>query len=250
VHSKVYGKKIFSYKADRLIACSNSIKEHLVKYFNINQERIRVIYNFVDPEEAMVSIERSALRKGLGIDDQSFIIGFIGRFSFREKGVDILLESFKRLSFANNHVILILIGDGEDLKFIIDFIKKNNLKALVLPSKENIFDYFNIIDIVILPSRVDPFPLVMLESGMMKKAFIGSDVDGIKEFIVNGKDGLIFPKENEESLLENTTFLINNPDLRNKFGEALFTKVMSNFTIKKIIPLYKQTYQQLIEDHR
>ena len=86
------------------------------------------------------------------------------------------------------------MGAGEELKFINDFIKKNNLKALVLPSKENVFDYFNIIDIVVLPSRIDPFPLVMLESGLMKKAFIGSSVDGIKEFIVNGKDGIRFSK--------------------------------------------------------
>jgi L-malate glycosyltransferase len=246
VHSKVYGKKIISYKADYLIACSNSIKDHLIGYFKINSERIKVIYNFVDPKEAIVKIERSVLRRELGIEEQFIVIGFIGRFSVREKGVDILLESFHRLSSDYTSLILVLIGAGEDLNLINDFIKKNNLKVLVLPSKVNIFDYFNIIDIVVLPSRVDPFPLVMLESGMMKKTFIGSDVDGIKEFIVNGIDGFIFPTENVDLLTENLDALITNSELRIKFGHYLNEKVINNFTSEKIVPLYKLAYQKLL----
>ena len=104
VQSKVYGRKIFSYKADYLVACSNSIKDHLINYFRINPDRITVIHNFIDPTDAVIKTEKSVLRRELGLVDQSVIIGFIGRFSLSEKGVDVLLQSLRRLSFDNNQI--------------------------------------------------------------------------------------------------------------------------------------------------
>jgi glycosyltransferase involved in cell wall biosynthesis len=250
VQSKVLGKKLFSYKADCLIACSIATKEHLIKYFNINQERIKVIYNFVDPKEVVISRERFELRKELGIDEQAIVIGFIGRFSVREKGVDVLLEAFKIISHEYNNLKLIMIGDGDDKKYINNFINQNNLDAVILSPKTNIYDYLNLIDIVVLPSKVDPFPLVMIETGLIKKAFIGSDVDGIKEFIENGKDGFLFPAEKVDLLTEKLNDLISNPELRKKIGEELYNKVVNNFTSDKIIPLYHQSYQQLMKNYR
>ena len=53
----------------------------------------------------------------------------------------------------------------------------------LLSSKENIYDYYNIMDLVVLPSRIEPFGIVVIEAGMMNKPFIGSNVDGIAEII-------------------------------------------------------------------
>jgi glycosyltransferase involved in cell wall biosynthesis len=191
IHSKVHGKKFLSYKAKYFIACSNNIKQHLIDYFGISPKLIEVIYNFVDINEVKISLDNLPLRKELKINDDEIVVGFIGRFSKLEKGIDVLLESFRTLTTGYRNIILLLIGDGEDKNLILNFINKEHLRAHVLNPKENIYDFYNIIDIVVLPSKVDPFPLVMLESGLMKKAFIGSDIDGIKEFIENGKNGML-----------------------------------------------------------
>ena len=248
VQSKVYGKKIFSYKADCLIACSNYIKEHLINYFRIDAGRITVIHNFVDPKEAVVTKEKTTLKRELGLEDSIIIIGFIGRFSVREKGVDILLESFKKLSSDDNDSRLIMIGDGEDEDYVKNFITSNDLKTILITPKENIYDYYNIIDIVVLPSRIEPFGIVVIEGGLMKKSVIASDIDGLKEIIDNGVNGSLFPYENVKSLTATLKVLIKNSQMRIKFGEELYKKVMNNFTNKKIVPLYKQTYQQLMKD--
>ncbi|OGU36134.1 MAG: hypothetical protein A2315_02925 [Ignavibacteria bacterium RIFOXYB2_FULL_35_12] len=251
VRSKVYGRKLFSYKAQILIACSNAIKEHLIEYFKIDQRKIKVIYNFVDPKRVMINTKKSDLKKELGIDDRTTVIGFIGRFSIREKGIDILLESFKDLNKENAYsFVLLLIGDGEDKTYMNNFISTNNLKVLVLSPKENIFDYYNIIDIVVLPSRVEPFGNVAIEAGLMKKAFIGSDIDGLREIIDNSINGILVDKENIGSLTEKLRILIEESELRIRLGEELYHKVANNFTSEKIIPLFKQTYQQLMNENR
>lgn len=251
VRSKVYNKIHFSYKAQTLIACSNAIKKHLIEYFKIDQKRIKVIYNFIDPKGVNINIQKSDLKKELGIDDETTVIGFIGRFSIREKGVDILLKSFKELNSNNiDKITLLLIGDGEDKKYINNFISTNNMNVLVLPPKENIFDYYNILDIVVLPSRVEPFSNVPMEAGLMKKAFIGSGVDGFTEIIDNEVNGFLFPKESVEFLKNSLKVLIQDSKLRVKFGEELYKKVINNFTSDKIIPLFEQAYRQLTKADR
>ena len=246
VQSKVYGKKHLSYKSKILIACSNCIKEHLIKYFKIDPKKIQVIHNFIDLSEAKIQMDKDVLKRELGIEDKTIVISFIGRFSIREKGIDVLLEAFRRISHEYANLKLILIGEGDDKNYIDNFIAKHPINAITLPPKENIFDYYNMIDIVVLPSRVEPFGIVAIEAGLIKKAFIGSNVDGLKEIITDGTDGILFEKENVESLAQNLKKLIDNRDLRTILGEALHQKVIKNFTSGKIVQRYEKIYNQIL----
>jgi glycosyltransferase involved in cell wall biosynthesis len=139
-----------------------------------------------------------------------------------------------------------MIGEGDDKNYMSDFIDKHRLNAITLAPKENIFDYYNIVDIVVLPSRVEPFGIVAIEAGLIKKAFIGSNVDGLKEIITDGTDGILFEKENVESLAQNLKKLIDNRDLRTILGEALHQKVIKNFTSGKIVQRYEKIYNQIL----
>jgi glycosyltransferase involved in cell wall biosynthesis len=250
VQSKVYGKKLFSYKSDFLIACSNSIKEHLVNYFRIDLDRVTVIHNFVDPKETALTKGKSALKKELGLDDSLIVIGFIGRFSIHEKGVDILLEAFNRISHECKNLKLIMIGDGDgdDKNFVNHFIAKNNLNGMILSPKENIYDYYDICDIIVLPSRVEPFGIVAIEAGLMKKPLVASSIDGLKEIIDSGINGILFQSENVELLTYSLRTLIYDKNLRTRFGEELYMKVLIKYTSDKIIPLYKKIYEQCMID--
>ena len=245
VQSKVTGKKRISYKSDYLIAVSNSIKCHLLNYFNVDKKKIVVINNFVDPSEVKIKHDKNKMKEKLGIPSRSFIISFIGRFSIREKGIDILLKAFKDLYVSYSNIYLLLIGDGDDSVFIYDFIEKNSIPCKVIPPQINIFDYYNLIDVLILPSRIEPFGIVVIEAGLMKKICIGSSVDGIKEIIENNIDGLLFESENIESLVDKIKIIISD---RHKFeflANNLYEKVISRFSSDKIIPQYKNLYNSI-----
>lgn len=246
VQSKVYQKKSLSYKSQMLIACSNSIKNHLVNYFKIDQNKIKVIHNFVNETDAKVKIGRDEIKSELNIEEKLLVVGFVGRFSLKEKGVDILLEAFGRASQTNKNTKLIFIGEGEDKKYILDFIFLHKINAAVISPKENIFDYYNIIDIVVMPSRIEPFGIVAVEAGLMKKAVIASNADGLSEIIDNGINGILFPSESIESLTESLILLINNYELRKKLGDRLHEKVKKYFSAEVSLPKYSQAYLELI----
>lgn len=248
VQSKVFNKKFFSYKSDILIACSNSIKAHLINNFKIDERRIKVIYNNVDPKEVVLTKTKTELLNSLDIPLDKFIVGYFGRLDFKEKGIDILLEAFLNLSKINKDIFLLLIGNGVDETKIRSFIAQNKLNAKEMNSQKDIFNYFQLLDVFVLPSRVDPFPLVMLEVGLMKKPFIGSDVDGIAELIEHDKDGLLFEAGNSSDLENQILRIINNKKLANSLAEKLNMKVLNNYTVQSIIPQYEKLYLSMHDE--
>ncbi|MFZ1517807.1 MAG: glycosyltransferase family 4 protein [Ignavibacteriaceae bacterium] len=246
VQSKVSGIKLFSYKADRLIACSGTIKKHLIEFFNIDERRIKVVFNVVDSKSISISQELKQFKMSIGIELDKFVIGFIGRIDFAEKGVDILLDAFNELSISNPNIHLLLIGDGANNQEVKSFCDLHKTNTTFLTSKENIFDYYNLMDLVVLPSRVDPFPLTMIESGYMNRPFIGSNVDGIPELISNEENGLLFESGNVEELKTQIARIYNDRKFGEKLAENLHKKVLDSFTVDKIIPQYEKLYSELL----
>jgi glycosyltransferase involved in cell wall biosynthesis len=243
VHSKVYGKKLFSYKADSLISYSDSITNHLVKYYKKSPSKIRRMKSFVDKSDVQIVLEKDELKKQLSLTENKVIV-FIGRFS-KEKGVDILVQAFNELYYTNKRISLIMIGEGEEEQSLKDYCSENNLPVQFLSPRINIFDYYNIADVIVLPSRVDPFPYVMLESGLMQKPFVGSRVDGISELINNDVNGLLFESENVSELVKSLQLICEDKLLAEKISNNLYHDVLANHTVDKVIHHYIAFYKSL-----
>jgi len=244
IHSKVYGWKWMSYKADNLISVSESITNHLVKYYKISPSKIKRIKNFVDISDGKIKIEKDRLKVQLGLTDQ-LVIMFIGRFS-KEKGVDILVTALKELYSINNKISLVMVGAGEEEMSIKKFCSENKLPIRLVNPARNVFDYYNIADVIVLPSRVDPFPYVMLESGLMNKPFIGSNVDGLSELIKHRINGLLFESENVSELIKCIQMILEDQTLAEQISKNLHKEVIENYTVKKVISDYIAFYDSLV----
>ena len=245
VHSKVYGKKIFSYKADVLIAVSKTIFNHLINYFHKKRERIYLINNFasIDKFENIKFDKPEVLN---AVSPNSKIILFIGRLD-EEKGIDILLEAIKVLQndAEGDKYFLIIVGDGKMRKYCKNFIDENNLYAATVEATTRVIDFYNITDVVVLPSRVDPFPLVVLEAGLMQKPFIGSKVDGIEEIIDDGTDGILCESGNVKSLVAAICNVLEDQELATTLAKNLHRKIINNYTADTILPKYQELYKEL-----
>lgn len=243
IHSKVYDKKSFSYKADRLIAVSNCIKEHVVSNFKPDAGKITVINNFIDPDEVKIITPKEILLKEMNIPEDSVILGYFGRLDIKEKGVDILIDAFKKAAGEFNNIYLFISGIGVDESILREKAGEMKIPVKFLGAIDNIWDYVYLSDIIILASRIDPFPITMIEAGLAGKAFIGSDADGIPEFIDNYIDGILFCKEDISELYIKMKELISDKSLRIKLGNKLHQKVLSDYVPEKIIPLLEDIYR-------
>lgn len=224
VHSFVKGLKNLSFRSDKIITVSKAVEEHLYKNYPHVKDRCETIYNCIDesfyePRE----INPLKLRKSLGYTDSDKIVLFAGRISII-KGVDTLISALVKINQQNENVKLILLGQVEDFN-ISEAAKGFEKQISVIQPTENISVFYEVSDIVVLPSRIDPFPYVMLEAGATKKPFIGGNTGGIAEFIEDGVDGILIEPGDSDQLADKIIFLIDNPAQSELLANALYKKV-------------------------
>ena len=249
VRSKVFGRKSISYLSKNLIAVSYSIKKHLINYFNIPEQRIQVINNFIDSSEINITRDKEDLKQSLKIPNKSYLIGYVGRLNYKEKGVDILLNAYKVFTKHHTDDILVFIGDGEDLESIQDFIGRNKTHVIIIPPQSNVYNYYNILNLVVLPSLTEAFGNVILEAGLMKKPFIGANVEGIPEIIKDKYNGLLFTKGDSIDLKEKLELFYSNKSLADKCANNLHKEILTNYTSDIVIPKIDKIYQDANRNH-
>lgn len=240
VLSMPVGRKYISYKAGKLIAVSNSVRLHLMKYFNIKDNRIIIINHFIEPLEKPFNFDNNTQTNNKLIK----VLG-VGRFH-PEKNFSVLIDACSRIK--GNKILLTLIGEGHEKHKYIFEAKEKGCDLVLIDTVKDLSYYYETADICVLPSKVDPFPHFMLESGIYGKPFIGSNIDGIKELIINGKNGFCFELNNVDELVSKLELLINDVNLRTICGNNLKNDIIQNYLPDNIIPKIEYLYDSLIND--
>lgn len=222
-HSYVNGFKRLSFKSDKIICVSNSIRDYLTNTYKISNKKSITIYNPVYQFQHSYVESVLEFKKEYNLTTDQKVLLFAGRIT-KDKGYDTLLKSFELIKSKIKNVVLILIGqkDIEKKGFKTSVV---NEKLIYLPPVKDISYLYSIADIILLPSRIEPFGFVMIEAGSFKKPFIGGDTGGIAEFIEDGQNGLLVDPENPQELAEKIIYLINNPDVGKVLGENLYNKI-------------------------
>jgi glycosyltransferase involved in cell wall biosynthesis len=222
-HSFVKGFRNSSFKSDKIMSVSNSITNYLIGNYRIPKEKIVTLYNPLDPSLRVDLLAGEGFKKENNISSDQKVLLFIGRIT-KDKGYDTLLKSFELISRKNKNVVLIMIRQIDRKLMRLKSVVFND-KIIFLPPQNNISYLYSVADIVVLPSRIEPLGLVMIEAGAFKKPFIGGNTGGIAEFIEDGKNGLLVDPENSKQLAEKIIYLLNNPEVGKMFGQNLFEKV-------------------------
>lgn len=227
------------YKSDKIIAVSNSVREMLVNKFNVKKSRIALIPNFTDTGELSLIRNRLSLKK-----DGAVNILSAGRFH-KDKDHATLIKAVSLINKKNPDIKLTLIGEGDEKSNIENLIKEYSVNAQIFPPVKDLYNYISEADICVLSSVRDPLPGFMLESGLIGKPFIGSDVDGISDTIQNGVNGLLFKKRNAEELAGKINLMIGDNGLAKDCADNLNKLVLDEYTEKSVIPKIESLYKSL-----
>lgn len=239
-HSIVEGFKSLSFKSDRIIAISNAVRETLVSRFGVEEARILTMYNCIEAFEKCGSEELGTIRKSIGIPENHKVILYVGRFD-AVKGVRYLIHAFKKINDKFPDATLLLIGDTYR-----SFDMYGDTRIKILPPQENISQYYQLSDLVVLPSKQESLGYVMLEAGIAGKPFIGSQVGGIAEFIEDGRDGLLFPARDVGALASRILEVLNDESTSALLGANLRRKVGSLPTCEQYCTKLDELYRNLL----
>jgi glycogen(starch) synthase len=113
---------------------------------------------------------------------------------------------------------------------------------------EELLQWYELADIQVMPSRYEPFGMVLLEGMLHGLPIIASDVGGPKDIIRDYENGLIFPPKDIKTLTGRMLELIEKPMLRFKLGTTAFLDVRKNWLWKKMTHKFQNLYQQVVSD--
>jgi len=186
-------------KADKIIAISHGIKDSLHEDYNININKIQVIYN---PQNNKL-IQNSNTKK-LIFEFKKEYKYFItlGRL-IKPKDHKTMIEAFHIVTQTYPYSNLIILGDGELKSDIKSLINKLNLtdKVILLGFVKNPFDYLKKADIFVFSSKFEGFGNVLVEAMASGLPVISTDCpSGPAEILENGKYGILTKVENKKEL--------------------------------------------------
>ena len=243
IENVLSNSKLFT---NQIICVSEDAKKSLLNR-NIKNTPINVIYNGVDlnifaKEDHMYNTSKFDKYHPMRI-------GFISRLS-QQKNIPLLLKIANQLRKKNIFFNLFIYGEGEMYDFARDYIKKNKLSNVVHLKgfEKNVYQIMKKIDILILPSLYECFPMIILESMASGVPVIASNVNGIPEIIKDKYNGLLAESDNCEDFCSKIIDLYNNPNSIIKLGIQAKKYIIDNFDKEKMLKEYENIYFKVYND--
>jgi glycosyltransferase involved in cell wall biosynthesis len=201
----------------KLWAVSGLVKKVLTEEYGIREDKIIVLYNGVDTEKyhPLNPQERVELRRKLGIPEDTKVFIFVGADPLK-KGFQRILYALKRLEKGNlKNYVLYAIGFKPN-PTIVDLSSNLKIKFLGRLSEENLVKYYQLSDVLLLPSYFDSFSLVVLEAMACGAIPVVTPMVGASEIIVHGENGFIIHNGYELSKVLNDVLSLDIEELREK----------------------------------
>ena len=165
------------------ITISRSMKQMLVDIHGILPDKVTVVECGPDVSNLQIC-DRAAARSALGWD-QRRTIGIVGRVEFFQKRQDFLIKTVAqhRANLAENRFII--IGDGPDYESALSLVKRLGIGDMVqfMGWQKDMSGIYSALDVLLIPSRYEGVPLVMLEAMLWRLPVLASDVDGMKDLL-------------------------------------------------------------------
>jgi len=236
--------------ANLVVTISNYSLQKLVRFYDVDSSKIRIVPNGVDPQRFKPSEEDTVLKKQIGVGNRPVIL-FVGRLIPR-KGLQYLVEAARVVVRERKDVVFLIVGNGPLRNHLVKSIKTSDLSSnfilfgdaneAVLPA------IYNCADIFVLPSIQEGQGIALLEAQSSGKPVVAFNIGGVREALQNQLTGLL-TEPNSLDLAETLLRLLADKSLREKMGRRGRDFVSRNLSwdacARKMVEIYRES-QQLV----
>jgi glycosyltransferase involved in cell wall biosynthesis len=221
-----------TYWADRVIAVSQATKQELGWMYEVPDWKVSVVYNGVSPHRFDLELDAGAEKHKYQIGPLDPTVLFCGRLTY-QKGPDILLEAVPWVLRACPQARFVFAGDGEMRgqleRRAAQLGAGHAVRFLGFRQGDDLVRLFKMADVVCVPSRNEPFGIVVLEAWSARKPVVVTQVGGPNEYVGHDVNGLkIFPRP--DSVAWGLATMFRDFDRARAMGENGRRAVEASFT--------------------
>jgi glycosyltransferase involved in cell wall biosynthesis len=230
--------KIFLRKADWVVSCSVNLSQEVLSF--CAKSRSVPILNGINPAQFLRGMD-------VGYIPDPRLIGaryILNVAAFEpKKGQDTLLHAFTKVSEIFPDILLVMVGQvGPAYDNLMSLVKTLGLSNRVLVftnmPHERVASLMSRATLFTLPSRIEPFGIVLLEAGFFSLPVVTTKIGGIPEIITHGINGILVDPDDSVALAKEIMNLLENTTLGAKLGKNLNRDVMSKFTFERVLHNY------------
>ncbi|RRN62198.1 glycosyltransferase [Caulobacter sp. 602-1] len=226
---------------DAVIAVSEAEYQHALG-IGIPRDKLHLVINGIPPVAAE---SREKARAKLNIDPKRWTIGFVGRLS-HQKAPERLVESFARVAQDMPDAQVVMLGHGEGKAALIDLIAARGLSDRVhVRSGLSGAPLMTAFDVLVMPSRYEAMPYVLIEGLSARLPIIISDVS-VDEAVENGVNGIVVPNNDDpQPLAAALCTLKGNPKIAARMAEASAER-FAHFTADAMVSRTEAVYRSVL----
>ncbi len=237
------------YEASKVIVTTIRMQDELMWIYNLPQDKISIIPNGIVLGKMKRELDAGRVKEKYGIHPLAPMVLFCGRMSI-QKGPDLLVEAVPHILWNRSGVCFVFIGEG-DIKAECERRARelgvgNSCRFLGYTSSAEKQELMNACDLMCVPSRNEPFGVVVLEAWDACKPVVGTEAVSI---IKNFEDGLLAYVQ-AESIAWCINRLISNPEEMKKLARAGYNRINSEFSWDRIAKNTEDAMEQAIDQSR
>ena len=238
--------------ADRVIGVSGVLCDEIKAHYDFDWNKLRCVYNGINCYRFDGNLWNPAeIRSRYGVGPMDPMALFVGRMA-AQKGPDILVEAIPSILAARSDAKFVLVGDGYMKDNLIRRVYELGVQGSVCftgsMSGQDLVDLFKATDIVVIPSRNEPFGIVTLEAWASNKAVVVTKSGGPREFVWHDNDGYLVDTSSE-GIAWGVNAAFSNFSHANYMGERGRVKAAFQFSWDKIAQDTNGVYDELLPDH-
>jgi len=243
--------------ANTVIALNRTMYRALIKKAKVDKRKTIIVPNGVDIEYFKPGLKDGQVLKRYGLEEQEYIL-FVGRIS-PEKGPHILLRAFKQImNEIPKSIKLIIVGPltgafgttelSQYTKIMLKYAKKNLNGRVIFTGaidRNDLRILYSNAYCTVLPSLVEAFPMILLETMASGTPPIGSAAGGIPDIIIDGVNGILFRKGDWKNLAEKLLVLIQDKAFRDRLARNARRCVEEVYSWKLVASNLAKLYKAL-----
>lgn len=235
-------ERFLAHKTDSIICISKAEFQSAIDNGIDNGKRLHIIENGINIKKVDDALPFN--RKELGIPEDAFVVGMIGRLA-PQKAPDTFIQSAKLINELIRNTYYIIVGSGKQEDEIRQYAQNNGINLLITGWTDQPFSYLKVFDVAVLLSRWEGFGLAIAEYMAAEKNFVATRIDAIPTIVEEGVDGELVNVDAPQEVAQKVYYYYTHPQEASAMRNRARKKVLERFDVNRVVQQHKELFENL-----